>query len=569
MSFLSTDLVHEWSAPLLVHGSSVVSSSISSSTGTTSCSFRPNLRSGRLGLLKAQTTENVLAALTGSALHNEGYKVTGGSSRSTVRCKGMNGAHVSRADINNRAVVGLDSKDLQERPSLAQNGVPTVDQFLEIDANEKSVDIGEGFATIEEAVDAIKAGKFVLVVDDENRENEGDLIMAGSLVTPQAMAFLVRYSTGIVCVSMKGEDLDRLGLPLMVPQDENGEIMRTAFTWTVDAKHGTTTGVSASDRCQTIRALASPDSTRGDFVAPGHIFPLRCREGGVLTRRGHTEAALDLAVLAGLPPAGVLCEVVNDDDGSMARLPYLKKFAKEHGILLISIDELVKYKEERNKKVLVKRTAQARLPTEYGEFQVYSFESNDGLEHAAIVEGDISSGLEVYVRVHSECLTGDVFRSTRCDCGSQLSDSLSFIKKMGRGVVVYMRGHEGRGIGLGHKMRAYNLQDAGADTVEANLQLGLPVDSREYGISAQILQDLGIKTITLLSNNPAKVTALKELGIRVNERRSIFSPVTKENRRYLETKRIKMGHMYTSRLPAVGSTNEVDITGILNNNDLD
>jgi 3,4-dihydroxy 2-butanone 4-phosphate synthase/GTP cyclohydrolase II len=441
-------------------------------------------------------------------------------------------------------LVGLDSEDLTRPSSLASLGILGIDSVEE--------DLGVGFATIEEAVQAIKEGKFVLVVDDENRENEGDLIMAGSLVTPQAMAFLVRHSTGIVCVSMKGEDLDRIGLPLMVPEDNNAECMKTAFTWTVDAKQGTTTGVSAADRCQTILKLASPDSAPGDFVAPGHVFPLRYREGGVLKRRGHTEAALDLTELAGLPPAGVLCEVVNDEDGSMARLPYLMKFAKQHGLPIVSIDALVKFKEEAKKCDLVHRTARARLPTEYGEFQVFSYESTDGLEHAALVEGDISSGMDVYVRIHSECLTGDVFRSTRCDCGSQLSDSLAFIKKMGRGVVVYMRGHEGRGIGLGHKMRAYNLQDAGSDTVEANLQLGLPVDSREYGISAQILQDLGVKTITLLSNNPEKVRALKEHGIGVNERRSIFSPVTKENRRYLETKRIKMGHMYTSRLPAVG-----------------
>ncbi|KAG0560693.1 hypothetical protein KC19_9G005500 [Ceratodon purpureus] len=540
MSLFSTDVVHEWRASLPLHSSVVVSSTSSSGTATTSCNLRPKLRNGRTGALKVQTAEHEVAALSVSGLFSKGHRIGGGNLRFSVSCKSTNGSHVSRGNnSNNTALVGLDSEELtvdsanklQERPSLGQPGVPPIEQHLGSDFEQDTDEPGEGFATIEEAIEAIKEGKFVLVVDDENRENEGDLIMAGSLVTPQAMAFLVRHSTGIVCVSMKGEDLDRLGLPLMVPQKDNSESMKTAFTWTVDAKHGTTTGVSAADRSQTIRTLASPASGPQDFVAPGHIFPLRYREGGVLKRRGHTEAALDLTELAGLPPAGVLCEVVNDDDGSMARLPYLKKFAKQHGFPLVSIDALVKFKEAINESVLVKRTACARLPTEYGEFQVFSYVSNDGLEHAAIVEGDISSGLDVYVRIHSECLTGDVFRSTRCDCGSQLSDSLSFIKRMGRGVVVYMRGHEGRGIGLGHKMRAYNLQDAGCDTVEANLQLGLPVDSREYGISAQMLQDLGVKTITLLSNNPAKVEALKELGIRVNERRSIFSPVTKENRR--------------------------------------
>lgn len=408
----------------------------------------------------------------------------------------------------------------------------------------------EGFSSVAEAVDAIHDGKFVVVVDDEDRENEGDLIMAGSMATPNALAFLVRHGTGIVCVAMKGEDLDRLKLPLMVEDKENEEALRTAFTLSVDAKLGTTTGVSASDRAATILALASPDSKPEHFRKPGHIFPLRYREGGVLKRAGHTEASIDLACMAGLAQIGILCEIVDERDGSMARLPWLREFAATYKLPIISIADLIRYKRKREK--LVERTAVARLPTKWGTFTAFSYRSKlDGFEHIAMVKGEMGDGLDVLVRVHSECLTGDIFGSARCDCGIQLSLAMQKIEKAGRGVVVYLRGHEGRGIGLGHKLRAYNLQDKGRDTVEANVELGLPVDSREYGIGAQILRDVGVQTMKLMTNNPAKYMGLKGYGLAVTGRVPVISPVTKENQRYLETKRSKMGHIYGSDLPGV------------------
>ncbi|KAH9326610.1 hypothetical protein KI387_006788, partial [Taxus chinensis] len=369
----------------------------------------------------------------------------------------------------------------------------------------------KGFCSIPDAIEAIRQGKLVIAVDDEDRENEGDLIMAASQVTPEAVAFIVKHGTGIVCVAMKEEDLNRLGLPLMVPDKENEEKLLTAFTLTVDAKVGTSTGVSATDRANTILALASPDSKPGDFRRPGHIFPLKYREGGVLKRAGHTEASVDLATLAGLNSAAVLCEIV-DDDGSMARLPRLREFAKEHNLPLITIADLVRYKRKREK--LVEKGVNARLPTRWGPFQVYCYRSKlDGIEHVAMVKGDIGDGLDVLIRVHSECLTGDIFGSERCDCGTQLAQAMQRIEQAGRGVLVYLRGHEGRGIGLGHKLRAYNLQDEGRDTVEANVELGLPVDSREYGIGAQILRDLGVRTMMLMTNNPAKYVGLKGYGV--------------------------------------------------------
>ncbi|KAJ7551713.1 hypothetical protein O6H91_06G025600 [Diphasiastrum complanatum] len=406
----------------------------------------------------------------------------------------------------------------------------------------------EGFSSIHEAVEAIRQGKCVVVVDDEDRENEGDLIMAGSLVTPEAIAFIVRHCTGIICCSMKGEDLDRLRIPLMVQDRDNEEALLTAFAVTVDAKVGTTTGVSARDRAKTILALSSLDSKPEHFRRPGHIFPLRYKEGGVLKRAGHTEASLDLTVLAGLPPVGVLCELVNDEDGSMSRLPTLRDFAKKHGLPIISIADLVRYRRKRE--TLVERTAVARLPTEWGTFKAYSYKSKlDGIEHMAMVMGDIGDGLDVLVRVHSECLTGDIFSSFRCDCGNQLALAMQRIAKAGRGVLVYLRGHEGRGIGLGHKLRAYNLQDLGRDTVEANVELGLPIDSREYGIGAQILRDVGVRRMKLMTNNPSKYLGLKGYGLAVTGRIPVISPVNGENRRYLETKRSKMGHVYESDLP--------------------
>ncbi|GAB2232137.1 hypothetical protein Drorol1_Dr00011159 [Drosera rotundifolia] len=400
----------------------------------------------------------------------------------------------------------------------------------------------EGFASIPDAIEDIRKGKFVIVVDDEDRENEGDLIMAASLVTQEAMAFIVRHGTGIVCVGMKEEDLERLQLPLMVYDNENKEKLRTAFTVTVDAKCGTTTGVSAKDRATTILALASRYSKPEDFNRPGHIFPLKYREGGVLKRAGHTEASVDLAVLAGLEPAAVLCEVV-DDDGSMARLPKLRNFAQEKNLKIISIADIIRYRRKRDK--LVELSASAPIPTMWGPFNSYCFKSVlDGIEHIAMVKGEIGDGLDVLVRVHSECLTGDIFGSARCDCGNQLALAMQQIEKAGKGVLVYLRGHEGRGIGLGHKLRAYNLQDDGRDTVEANEELGLPVDSREYGIGAQILRDLGVRTMRLMTNNPRKYVGLKGYGLAISGRVPLVTPITPENKRYLETKHAKMGHVY-------------------------
>lgn len=428
-------------------------------------------------------------------------------------------------------MVGTDVADL----------APEIDEFSSYDDNPDLDSPTGGFSSIPEAIEDIRQGKLVIVVDDEDRENEGDLIMAASLATPDAMAFIVRHGTGIVCVSMKGEDLDRLHLPLMVTQNE--EKLCTAFTISVDAKEGTTTGVSAKDRAKTVLALASPSSKPEDFNRPGHIFPLKYREGGVLKRAGHTEASVDLAMLAGLPPVAVLCEVVDDDDGSMARLPKLREFAKKEGLKIISIADLIRYRRKREK--LVERASVARLPNKWGLVEAYCYRSLlDGMEHIAMVKGDIGDGQDVLVRVHSECLTGDIFGSARCDCGNQLAMAMERIEKAGRGVVVYLRGHEGRGIGLGHKLRAYKLQDAGRDTVEANEELGLPVDSREYGIGAQILQDLGVRTMRLLTNNPAKYIGLKGYGLSVVGRVPLLTPITKDNQRYLETKRTKMGHIY-------------------------
>ncbi|KAL7003000.1 Bifunctional riboflavin biosynthesis protein RIBA 1, chloroplastic [Sarracenia purpurea var. burkii] len=401
----------------------------------------------------------------------------------------------------------------------------------------------EGFSSVPEAIEDIRKGKMVVVVDDEDRENEGDLIMAASKVTPEAMAFFVKHGTGIVCVSMKGEDLERLELPLMVARKDNEEKLSTAFTVSVDAKHGTTTGVSAHDRATTILALASKDSKPEDFNRPGHIFPLKYREGGVLKRAGHTEASFDLTVLAGLEPVAVLCEIV-DDDGSMARLPKLQQFARSHDLKIISIADLIRYRRKRDK--LVERASAANIPTMWGPFTAYCYRSLlDGIEHIAMVKGDIGDGQDILVRVHSECLTGDIFGSARCDCGHQLALAMQQIEAAGKGVLVYLRGHEGRGIGLGHKLRAYNLQDDGRDTVEANEELGLPVDSREYGIGAQILRDLGVRTMKLMTNNPAKYVGLKGYGLAVSGRVPLVTPITNENKRYLETKRAKMGHVYS------------------------
>lgn len=395
------------------------------------------------------------------------------------------------------------------------------------------------FTTIENAIDSIARGEAVVVVDDANRENEGDLIIAAEKTTPDTMAFMVRHTSGVICMPLEGTRLDELQLPMMVA--ENTTAYRTAFTVSVDAKRGTTTGISAADRTTTVHALIDQQTRPDDLARPGHIFPLRYREGGVLKRAGHTEAAVDLARLAGLTPAGVLAEVVNDD-GTMSRLPELERFATEHGLAMISIADLIRYRRHREK--LVKRISEARIPTKYGEFTAYVFESLlDGTEHMAFVRGEVAGKSNVLVRVHSECLTGDVFGSIRCDCGLQLDLALERVAEEDEGVIVYLRGHEGRGIGLGHKLRAYTLQDQGRDTVEANVELGFPIDSREYGIGSQILVDLGITTMRVMTNNPAKYGGLEGYGLEIVERVPLRSRPTDENIAYLRAKQEKMGHL--------------------------
>ncbi|MBV8952286.1 MAG: bifunctional 3,4-dihydroxy-2-butanone-4-phosphate synthase/GTP cyclohydrolase II [Actinobacteria bacterium] len=395
------------------------------------------------------------------------------------------------------------------------------------------------FSPIEQAVDAIRDGEMVIVVDDADRENEGDLIMAADRVTAEAMGFMVRHTSGVICMPMLGERLDELQLPLMVAN--NTEHHRTAFTISVDARAGTTTGISAGDRATTVHTLIERRTKPDDLMRPGHIFPLRYRDGGVLKRAGHTEAAIDLARLAGCYPAGVLAEVVNDD-GTMARLPELERFAAEHQLLMISIADLIRHRRHQEK--LVRRVSEARIPTRYGDFSAFVYESLlDGVEHMAFVRGQIAGQPNVLVRVHSECLTGDVFGSMRCDCGVQLDLALEQIAADGQGVVVYLRGHEGRGIGLGHKMRAYNLQDQGRDTVEANVELGFPVDKREYGIGSQILVDLGVSTMRLMTNNPAKYGGLEGYGLEIVERVPLRTTPNQENIAYLRAKQAKLGHL--------------------------
>jgi 3,4-dihydroxy 2-butanone 4-phosphate synthase/GTP cyclohydrolase II len=396
------------------------------------------------------------------------------------------------------------------------------------------------FARIEEAVAAVGRGEIVVVVDDEDRENEGDLIMAAEHVTPEKIAFFVKHTSGLICAPVTNERADELNLPLMVAQ--NTESQRTAFTITVDYRHGTTTGISAGDRAATIRSLIDPATRPDDLARPGHIHVLRARQGGVLKRAGHTEAAVDLARMAGLYPSGVLCELVTDDGLGMARLPELESFAKRHGLLLISIADLTRYRRQREK--LVRRIAEARIPTEWGEFTCYAYQSVlDHETHLAFVMGDPQGQDDVLVRVHSECLTGDIFGSMRCDCGNQLHAAMAKIAEAGLGVVVYLRGHEGRGIGIHNKLLAYQLQDEGLDTVDANLKLGLPADSREYGIGAQILVDLGITTMRYMTNNPAKYGGLEGFGLEMVERVPLQSVPNKENIRYLRTKAERMGHL--------------------------
>ncbi len=393
------------------------------------------------------------------------------------------------------------------------------------------------FCTVEEAIADIRAGRFIIILDDENRENEGDLMMAAENVTPEAINFMARFGRGLICMPMTAERLRELDIPLMTSQ--NTESMGTAFTVSVDARINTTTGISAFDRATTVHALIDPVTRRSDIVTPGHLFPLQAKEGGVLRRTGHTEACVDLARLAGLQPAGVIVEIMNDD-GTMARLPQLERFAQEHGLKMLTIESLIRYRMQYEK--LVCRISEVNMPTEYGHFTAIGYESVlDGQCHIALVAGDPTCP-DALVRVHSECLTGDVFSSKRCDCGEQLRRALQLISENGNGVLLYMR-QEGRGIGLANKLRAYALQDGGSDTVEANHRLGYPADLRDYGIGAQILVDLGIKQIRLLTNNPRKVIGLEGYGLEIAERVPLEVEPNNVNRRYLETKRDKMQHL--------------------------
>lgn len=407
---------------------------------------------------------------------------------------------------------------------------------LEVDQTAK-----EGFATVEEAIQQFQAGGMVIVVDDEDRENEGDLTIAADKVTPDGINFMARYGRGLVCLSMTGERLDELDIPMIV--SENTSKYETAFAVPIDAKAMTTTGISAADRAATIRAAIDPNAKPNDFAKPGHISPLRARDGGVLVRAGQTEASVDLARLADLYPAAVICEIMNDD-GTMARVPDLRKFAEHHKLPMITVEALIKYRMRHDR--LVRRVASANLPTEHGPFVVTAYESLiDGQTHMALICGELGEGEKVLVRVHSQCLTGDVFGSARCDCGRQLSLALERVAKEGRGVVLYLN-QEGRGIGLGNKIRAYELQDGGLDTVEANERLGFKPDQRDYGIGAQILGDLGIRTMRLLTNNPRKFIGLEGYGLSVLESVPLEVPPSEFSKDYLRVKKEKLGHRLSS-----------------------
>lgn len=410
------------------------------------------------------------------------------------------------------------------------------------------------FAKISEALEALKRGEMIIVVDDEDRENEGDVVLAAQFVTPEKINFMAKEARGIICVPMTGERLDELGIKLIVQSDSGGK--GCAFTVSVDAREGISTGTSAYDRAQTIKTLIDPKSKPSDLVQPGHVFPLRARPGGVLQRAGHTEASVDLTRLAGLYPAAVICEVMNED-GTMARLPDLEKFAQRHGLLIISIADLIRYRHQREH--LVEKIAWAYLPTEFGEFTIHAYRSLiDGKEHIALVCGEVAGKENVLVRVHSECLTGDVLGSLKCDCGEQLRQALRQIAEEGAGVLVYLR-QEGRGIGLGNKIKAYHLQDKGLDTVEANRQLGFKEDLREYGIGVQILKDLGLSTIRILTNNPKKLVGIEAYGVKIVEQLPILVAPNEYNYDYLKTKKEKLGHQLDSIFESVSLNDESNV----------
>jgi len=413
-----------------------------------------------------------------------------------------------------------------------------------VSKNSDTSDEWQGLATLDEAIADYRQGKFVIIVDDEGRENEGDLTFAAEFASPEMINFMIRHTSGIICVPLTGDRLDELRIPMMVGHNQSR--YETAFTVPVDARHNATTGVSAADRAQVAKTLIDPNTRPEDLVMPGHVYPLRAREGGVLVRAGHTEATVDLCRLSGLYPAGVLCELMNKD-GSMMRLPQLKRFGLRHNIKVISINQIIRHRTQRER--LVERIAETTLPTRFGEFRLLAYRSMiDPGEHAALIFGDISGPEPVLVRVHSQCITGDVFGSMRCDCGEQIDLALQRIAEEGRGVFVYMR-QEGRGIGFHNKLRAYELQDQGMDTVEANEALGFPADRRDYGIGMQILLDLGVRQMRLLTNNPAKRAGLEGYGLEVVERVPIETTPNRHNLRYLETKRDKLGHLIA--IPAI------------------